>query len=114
MRDKKKREGMVWVSNPFFDKNDRETWDRGDAVEVFSAFGGFPIIKSKVLNKVEWSTDGDIEHRNFCRDVGKYGKILVVPKIITRVVIPQHILNHLEKIYDKAISKQWKIFLATE
>ena len=35
-------------------------------------------------------------------------------KIITRVVIPQHILNHLEKIYDKAISKQWKIFLAAE
>ena len=114
LRDKKMREGMVWVSNPFFDKNDRETWERGDPVEVFSAFGGFPIIKSKILNKVEWSTDGDIEHKNFCRDVGKYGKILVVPKIITRVIVPQHILNHLEKIYDRAISKQWKKFLSSE
>ena len=114
LRDKKQREGMVWVCNPFFDKNDRETWDRGDPVEVFSAFGGIPIIKSEVLNKVEWSTDGDIEHRNFCRDVGKYGKILVIPNIITRVVVPQHILNHLEKIYDKTITKQWKIFLGSE
>ena len=51
---------------------------------------------------------------NIGRDVGKYGKILVVPKIITRVVVPQHILNHLEKIYDNAIAKQWKIFLAAE
>ena len=71
-------------------------------------------IDSKILNQVEWSTDGDIEHRNFCRYIGKYGKILVVPKIITRVIIPQHILNHLTKIYDDAIAKQWKTFLAAE
>ena len=114
LRDKKNREGMVWVSNPFFDKNDRATWDRGEPVEVLSAFGGFPIIKSEVLNKVEWSTDGDTEHWNFCRDVRKYGKIIVVPKIITRVIIPQYILNYLTKIYDDAISKQWKKFLSVE
>ena len=114
LRDKKKREGMVWVSNPFFDKNDRENWERGEPVEVFSAFGGFPIIQSKILNKVKWSTDGDIEHFNFCRDVGKYGKVIVVPKIITRVVVAQNILNHLSKIYEEAISKQWKKFLIAE
>ena len=111
LRDKKEREGMVWVSNPFFDKNDREAWNRGEPVEVSSAFGGFPIIKSKILNKVKWSTDGDIEHKNFCRDIRKYGKIIVVPKIITRVIISQNMLDHLSKIYDSAISKQWKRFL---
>jgi len=114
LRDKKEREGMVWVSNPFFEKNDRETWNRGEPVEVFSAFGGFPIIKSKILNKVEWSTDGDIEHKNFCRDIRKYGKIIVVPKIITRVIISQNTLDHLSKIYDSAISKQWKRFLIAD
>ena len=87
---------MVWVSNPFFDKNDRELWKKNQPVEVLSAFGGFPIIRSKILNNVEWSTDGDTEHWNFCRDVRKYGKILVVPSIFTRVIIPQNILIHLE------------------
>jgi len=109
--DKNKRKGMAWVSNPFFDKNDREAWKNGKPVEVCSAFGGFPIIKSKILNKVEWSTDGDIEHWNFCRDVRKYGKILVIPKIITRVVVSQF---KDKKIYDKIISEQWKIFLTAE
>ena len=56
----------------------------------------------------------NVSNRNFSRDIGKYGKILVVPKIITRVIIPQHILNHLTKIYDDAIAKQWKTFLAAE
>ncbi len=114
LRDKKERQGMVWVSNPFFDKNDRDLWTKGDPVEVVSAFGGFPIIKTEILNKVKWSTDGDTEHLNFCKQIGKYGKIIVVPKIITRVTIPQNMLNYLSTIYNVAIAQQWKKFLSAE
>ena len=45
-------EGIAPRIREVADKNDRETWNRGDPVEVFSAFGGFPIIKSEVSGSI--------------------------------------------------------------
>jgi hypothetical protein len=50
-------------------------------VEVNSAFAGMCLIKSDVLSKVKWSTNGNCEHINFCNEVRKYGKIIVIPWI---------------------------------
>lgn len=87
--DRFNNHGMTWASNPFFNEEDRNRWDKGIPVYVNSAFGGVPIIKTDVLNKVKWSTEGGCEHWNFCRDVRLHGDILVAPTIQVSVEISQ-------------------------
>ena len=87
--------GMVWTCNPFFNSEDRSKWDSKLPVDVKSAFGGCPIIKSNVLNEVEWTTDGGCEHWNFCRDIGDRGRIIVAPSIEVRVEISSETLSSI-------------------
>ena len=72
---------LTWSCNPFAKNVDRESWQKGNPVKVNSAFGGFTLIKSNILNNLAWSTDGDIEHRNFCADIRRFGHIIVIPEI---------------------------------
>ena len=81
LKDRKGNKGMLLSSNPFWEKEDRELWKAGKPVEVHSAFGGVAMIRSKMLNKVKWSTNGGCEHWLFCEDVRNYGKILVIPTV---------------------------------
>jgi len=85
--DEGMQHGLTWSHNPFVSKNDRSSWDDDQPVSVFSAFGGAALIKSSILNKVIWSTDGGCEHWNFCKSVRKFGKILVIPYIIASVQV---------------------------
>ena len=96
-------QGMTWASNPFFNTEDRNKWERGEAVEVRSAFGGCPMIKSDVLNEVEWSTDGGCEHWNFCRDVSSYGKIVVAPRIKVRVNLSEAIIHSISPSHMRSV-----------
>ena len=98
--------GMTWAANPFFNIEDRTRWGAGEPVEVKSAFGGCPMIKSKILNAVEWSTDGGCEHWNFCRDVSSYGKIIVAPLIKVHVNLSESVLrsispSHMQSVVEK-------------
>jgi hypothetical protein len=95
--------GMTWAANPLFNTEDREKWERGDAVEVRSAFGGCPMIKSRVLNEVEWSTDGGCEHWNFCRDVSGYGKIIVAPLIKVRVNLSESVIGSISPSHMRGV-----------
>jgi hypothetical protein len=54
-------------------------YDNNKIFEVNSAFAGMCLIKSEILNKVKWSSNGSCEHINFCKEVRKYGKIILIP-----------------------------------
>ena len=81
LKDTKNSKGMLLSSNPFWEQTDRKLWDDKKPVKVNSAFGGVAMIKSDVLNKVEWETKGGCEHWLFCEKVRKYGDVIVIPTI---------------------------------
>jgi len=81
LRDIKNNKGMLLSSNPFWEKKDRKLWKDKKPVKVNSAFGGVAMIKSEILNEVEWKTMGGCEHWMFCEKVRTYGDIIVIPTI---------------------------------
>ena len=109
LKDKLNQQGLTWSCNPFVEPNDRMKWKGGKPVEVNSAFGGAPLIRTSVLNKpsVIWSVNhtslnnfyGPLglivspnkrvgcEHWNFCKVVRSFGKILVVPSIKVSTIV---------------------------
>ena len=95
--------GMIWACNPFFNGEDRERWESNQVVHVSSAFGGCPIIKSEVLNKVQWSTDGGCEHWNFCRDVRSHGNIVVAPDIKVSVELSQDVIDSISESHMRSV-----------
>jgi hypothetical protein len=103
--------GMTWSSNPFFNSDDRNNWDTGKPIEVKSAFGGCPMIRSNILNEVSWSTDGGCEHWNFCRDVSSYGKILVAPLVIARVILSDTVINGIPPSHMRSVVEKQKQLL---
>jgi len=103
--------GLTWASNPFFHPEDREKWESGMPVEVHSAFGGCPLIKTSVLNKIKWSTDGGCEHWNFCRDIRQYGKIIIAPNVKVKVQLNNSVINSLDSNHVfMVIEKQKQLF----
>lgn len=87
LKDTQNNMGLLTSCNPFTDEADRKKWDNNQPVEVNSAFGGAALIKTAVLNEVEWATIGGCEHWLFCEAVRKYGKILVIPAIEARTEV---------------------------
>lgn len=89
---------MTWAYNPFYSKKDRDRWDEGLPVKVRSAFGGCPLIKTDVLNKIYWATDGGCEHWHLCKMARKYGEIIVIPSIVSRVEIESQVFPYEDVI----------------
>lgn len=87
LRDTKDSMGMTVNCNPFYELEDRTNWDNKKPVKVHSAFGGAALIKTEVLNKVKWSTNGGCEHWNFCKEVREHGDIIVIPTIETSTIV---------------------------
>ena len=81
LKDTKGSKGMLLSANPFWEKKDRALWKDKKPVKVNSAFGGVAMIKSDVLNKVEWETRGGCEHWMFCEKVREHGDVIVIPTI---------------------------------
>lgn len=100
--DRDGNNGMTWSSNPFYRNDDREKWDSGFPVAVKSAFGGFVMIRSEAMNHSSWKTDGHCEHWGLCSDLSKFGKILIIPEIITTV---EHDSTIIDSISDDNINK---------
>ena len=120
LKDTKNQQGLTWSCNPFVEPNDRMKWKTNKPVEVNSAFGGTPLIKTSILNKtsVVWSVNHSgrgikvananrkvgCEHWNFCKAVREFGKILVVPSIKVSTVV-----NHNLTVNPSFIEQQKKI-----
>ena len=85
--------GAYFSSSPFYDKGDRRKWYNGELVKTISSFAGFALIRSEIYNKVSWSSDGESEHVNFCKEINKFGEIFADPKVLTRTEVNLDKLN---------------------
>jgi len=72
--------GNYFDDCPFKNGIDRMYWSFGQPVKCNSAFGGFVLINTDVFKKCSWSTDGECDHVNFCKEVCAFGDILVYPQ----------------------------------
>ena len=78
--DSRGKKCWYFTDCPFKHGLDRMKWSLGQPVKCTSAFGGFALIKTEVLKKVKWSTDGMCDHVNFCKEIWSYGSIYLDPK----------------------------------
>lgn len=78
--DSRGKKCWYFTDCPFTNGLDRMKWSLGQPVKCATAFGGFSLIKTDVLKKVKWSTDGMCDHVNFCKEILAYGSIYVDPK----------------------------------
>ena len=56
-------------------------------IDVKSGFGSMAMIKTDIYDKVRWG-NSVCEHHSFCKEVNKYGKIVVNTRINTLVTTP--------------------------
>ena len=85
--DGKGGQGLYFTDCPFRNGLDRMRWGLGQPIKCASAFGGFALMRTKVLKKVKWSTDGMCDHVNFCKEIGAHGSIFLDPKNFVYVEI---------------------------
>lgn len=105
---------MTWSDNPFYEDSDRSAFERGDPVEVLSAFGSFAFVKTSYLHNCKWSSKGESEHLSFCRDLRKYAPIYLIPNIRPTVNIKQKKWDHEDKVIQhqkKLLKNKWNRFL---
>ena len=87
--DLAKQQGMTFAANPFLQPRDRELWDRGEPVSVYSAFGSIAMIRGEIpLNyDVYWNADVGCEHTGLCEDITSAGfEIIVDPKLHAEII----------------------------
>merc|ERR1712167_560253 len=71
----------------FFDCNkcnnlrdkDYEIYKKDNLIQVKSAFGGIALIRSYIFKNIKWASIDKCEHILFCKEIRKYGKIVIVP-----------------------------------
>jgi cellulose synthase/poly-beta-1,6-N-acetylglucosamine synthase-like glycosyltransferase len=98
---------MTWASNPFYDEQDRAKYEEGLPIEVTSAFGGFVLIRTELLNKegIEWFSRGALEHWGLCariKDIAKE-KIIFLPSIRVQVQIPKSEIDYHKASMESAV-----------
>ena len=107
--DRFNQTALPFTDCPFKNGIDRMNWSLGQLIEVNSAFGGFAMIRTKILKKVKWSTEGLCEHINFCRDILDFGKIYVNPKnsVYTKVDKSKLNMNAMHKIAQNRLKNEY-------
>ena len=100
--------GMTWSSNPFYRPEDIRLWNLGLPVVVSRAFGGAAMIRTEILNRVNWASSGELEHWSFCDSVRRFGKILAIPGITAKVVIDQKLVESIPKSHIENVMKAQK------
>jgi len=80
LRDKYGNNCVYFTDCPLILNEDRKLWLSNKPVKIMSGFSGMSLIKTEVLRKCSWSTNGNSEHVNFCYEVNRYGSIYVVPE----------------------------------
>lgn len=98
--DGRDRSCWYWTDCPFTYGLDRMKWSLGQPIKCASAFGGFALMKTDVLKKVKWSTDGLCDHVNFCKEILPYGSIYLDPKnkVYVQIDLSEHDLNQFRVI----------------
>ena len=98
--DKDNGRGFYWADCPFKNGIDRMNWYLGNPIKCNSSFGGFALIATEILKKVNWSSDGECDHVNFCKELSKFGGIYLNPKnkVSTKVNLENYNLNEFKKI----------------
>tara|TARA_R110000824_G_scaffold94723_3_gene228294 strand:+ start:935 stop:1777 length:843 start_codon:yes stop_codon:yes gene_type:complete len=105
---------MTWSSNPFYEEEDRERFEKGEPIEVLRAFGGVALIKGSYFNKVRWASNGQLEHWALCDALSGYGKIYFLPTITPRVSIAEQTWPHEGQVIEmqtKLLMEPWERFL---
>ena len=82
--------------------NNKYLFNDDEIISVKSAFGSCAFIKTDIYNKVWWG-NSICEHHSFCKEVLKFGKVVINPMIKTVTTIPtknnylditKHLLNN--------------------
>lgn len=124
IRDKYGNQGVYWSDCPLPMENCRLTWSLGLPVEVEAAFGGFCLINWQAFADSRWAVFGAMcEHVTFCKDVGKWGKIVIVPRCIVSTEVDLKRVNladmkekgkvqkqkiqEVNEIYQKSLGVEW-------
>lgn len=83
------RPGLSGLDIPFLSADDRSAWRMGEPVEVYSAFGGMAVARTKAIREygVVWDGSRGCEHWAFCEKIRQAGSIIAVPSIKPRVLI---------------------------
>ena len=92
-------QGLYWTDCPLRNGIDRMNWSLGKPIKCKSAFGGFSLIKTEILKKVKWSTDGACDHVNFCKEVNEHGSIYINPlnKVFAKIDLSKYDLKDFER-----------------
>lgn len=72
--------GLFYANCPSKIPQDNFNWLMKNKIKCNSAFGGFSLVKTKFFKKCNWSTDGECDHVNFCKEIRKFGDIYINPK----------------------------------
>ena len=91
--DKQNNRGLYCTDCPFRNGIDRMNWFIGRPIKCNSAFGGFALSYTDIIKKVKWSTDGECDHVNFCKDVCTFGDILINPQNTVKVEVDLSKIN---------------------
>ena len=70
--------GAYFSDCPLVLEKDRDAWYAGRPVQIAAGFSGFSLVKTEALKKCKWSTQGRIEHVNFCTELREFGDIYIV------------------------------------
>ena len=70
--------GAYMSDCPLVLEKDRDAWYAGKPVKIAAGFSGFSLVKTEALKKCKWSTQGRIEHINFCTELREFGDIYII------------------------------------
>ena len=78
LKDRYFNNGLYFSDCPLVLEKDRDSWYAGEPVKIAAGFSGFSLVKTEALKKCRWSTQGAIEHVNFCSELREFGDIYIV------------------------------------
>lgn len=112
IKDKFGNPGIFFSDCPLILEEDRQNWRDNKSIRIMSGFSGLSTIKNDILHRCNWSTNGQVEHINFCYEVSEYGPIYIIPKSKPIVEVdPQLITNNIDRW--KKIAQQQSEQLST-
>jgi hypothetical protein len=104
--DRSNSRGLYWTDCPFKNGLDRMNWSLGNPIKCNSAFGGFALSYTDIIKQVKWSTDGECDHVNFCKELSAFGSIYVDPmnKVNVEVDLSKHDLDRFKNIAQQQLN----------
>jgi len=105
---------MTWSDNPFYENQDRMDFASNLPVHIYRGFGSMAFLKTEILKKVNWDSNGESEHWSFCDQLRNYGRIYLMPNVKPRVNVGQTIWDHEINVVNHQkwmLENKWNRFL---